>query len=171
MRRRVARNRLERMPRRLRSFDGLSERNKESLFMIQNTLPIRVRYADTDKMGVSYYANYFKWFEAGRTEMLRDTGLPYAEIEKEGVALPVTEAHCKYRKPARYDELIRVISRLKEFPRASLRIDYEVFNETGELIAEGYTMHAFINAAGKPVKPPRIFLETLRRFFSDTSRG
>lgn len=138
--------------------------------MIQNTLPIRVRYADTDKMGVSYYANYFKWFEAGRTEMLRDTGLPYAEIEKEGVALPVTEAHCTYRKPAHYDEYLRVVSRLKEFPRARLRIEYEVFNENEELIAEGYTAHVFINANGRPVKPPRIFLETLRRFFTDVPR-
>ncbi|MDZ7267166.1 MAG: acyl-CoA thioesterase [candidate division KSB1 bacterium] len=137
--------------------------------MIENNLHLRVRYADTDKMGVAYYANYFKWFEAGRTEMLRATGLPYAEIEQLGVALPVTEACCTYRKPAHYDDLLRIVSRLREFPRASLRIEYEIFNQNDELLASGHTTHVFINADGRPVRPPRIFLQTLRPFFEKTA--
>ncbi len=137
--------------------------------MLENDLRLRVRYADTDKMGVAYYANYLKWFEASRTEMLRATGLPYAEIEQLGVALPVTEAYCSYRKPAHYDDLLRIVSRLREFPRASLRIEYEIFNQNDELLATGYTTHVFINLEGKPVRPPRIFLQTLRRFFDKTA--
>jgi len=137
--------------------------------MLENHLQLRVRYADTDKMGVAYYANYLKWFEAGRTEMLRATGLPYAEIEQLGVALPVTEASCSYRKPAHYDDLLRIVSRLRDFPRASLRIEYEIFNQNDELLATGYTTHVFINLEGKPVRPPRIFLQTLRRFFDKTA--
>ncbi len=134
--------------------------------MIENTTRIRVRYADTDQMGFAYYANYLVWFEVGRTEMLRAIGLPYAEIEKENVALPVLEAHCKYRKAARYDQMLRVVSRLKEKPRASLRIDYEVFDEADQLLAEGYTTHTFINAEGRPVRPPQIFTAKLREFFA-----
>ncbi|MCK6561484.1 acyl-CoA thioesterase [candidate division KSB1 bacterium] len=137
--------------------------------MLENALQLRVRYADTDKMGVAYYANYLKWFEAGRTEMLRGTGLPYAEIEQLGVALPVTEAYCSYRRPAYCDDLLRIVSRMREFPRASLRIEYEIFNQNDELLATGYTTHVFINTGGKPVRPPRIFLQTLRAFFEKTA--
>lgn len=133
--------------------------------MIENTTRIRVRYADTDQMGFAYYANYLVWFEVGRTEMLRASGLPYAELEKAGVALPVLEAHCKYRKSARYDQMLRVVSRLKEMPRASLRIDYEIFDEADQLLAEGYTTHTFINGEGRPVRPPQIFTAKMREVF------
>ena len=135
--------------------------------MIENTTRIRVRYADTDQMGVAYYARYLEWFEVGRTEMLRAHGLTYAEIEKEKVALPVLEAYCKYRKPVRYDQLLRVVSRLHEMPRASLRIDYEIFDEGGELLAEGYTVHTFINPEGRPVRPPRIFFQKMKEVFAE----
>lgn len=135
--------------------------------MIEHTTHIRVRYADTDQMGFAYYANYLVWFEVGRTEMLRALGLPYAQIEKEKVALPVLEAHCTYRKAARYDNLLRVVSRLKERPRAGLRIDYEIFDETGQLLAEGYTTHAFINGEGRPVRPPQSFTAKMREHFSN----
>ncbi len=136
--------------------------------MIENTTRIRVRYADTDQMGFAYYARYLEWFETGRTEMLRALSLPYAEIEKQKVALPVLEAHCQYRKPALYDQLLRVVSRLRELPRASLRIDYEIFDETNQLLAEGYTTHAFINREGKPVRPPQIFMQKMKALFAAT---
>jgi acyl-CoA thioester hydrolase len=134
--------------------------------MIENTTRIRVRYADTDQMGFAYYANYLVWFEVGRTEMLRACGLPYAELEALGLALPVLEAHCLYRKSARYDQMLRVVSRLKEMPRVSLRIDYEIFDEGEQLLAEGYTTHAFINQEGKPVRPPQVFMAKVREFFA-----
>ncbi len=134
--------------------------------MIETSTRVRVRYADTDQMGFAYYANYLVWFEVGRTEMLRDCGLPYAELEALGVALPVLEAHCTYRKSARYDQRLRIVSRLKEMPRVSLRIDYEIFDESEQLLAEGYTTHAFINREGKPVRPPQVFMAKVREFFT-----
>lgn len=133
--------------------------------MIEHTTQIRVRYADTDQMGFAYYANYLVWFEVGRTEMLRAIGLPYAELEMENVALPVLEAHCAYRKSARYDQLLRVVSRLRERPRAGLRIDYEIIDDAGQLLAEGYTTHAFINTEGRPVRPPQTFVAKVREYF------
>jgi len=136
-----------------------------ALRMIEHTTRIRVRYADTDQMHVAYYARYLEWFEVGRTELLRARALPYAEIEKYEVALPVLEVYCKYRKPARYDQLLRVISRLKSMPRASLRIDYEIFDEAEQLLAEGHTVHTFINMEGKPVRPPQVFIQKLKEFF------
>ena len=134
--------------------------------MIANTTRIRVRYADTDQMGFAYYANYLVWFEVGRTEMLRECGLPYAELEAMGAALPVLEAHCTYRKSARYDQLLRVVSRLQEMPRVSLRIDYEIFDESDQLLAEGYTTHAFINQEGKPMRPPQVFMAKMKELFA-----
>lgn len=133
--------------------------------MIANTTRIRVRYADTDQMGFAYYANYLVWFEVGRTEMLRECGLPYSELETMGAALPVLEAHCTYRKSARYDQLLRVVSRLQEMPRVSLRIDYEIFDESEQLLAEGYTTHAFINKEGRPVRPPQVFMAKVKEMF------
>lgn len=133
--------------------------------MIEHSTHVRVRYADTDQMGFAYYANYLVWFEVGRTEMLRALGLPYAQIEKEGAALPVLEAHCKYRKSARYDQLLRIVSRLREMPRVTLRLDYEIFDEADQLLVEGYTTHAFINSEGRPVRPPQAFMARIKELF------
>ena len=133
--------------------------------MIEHTTRIRVRYADTDQMGFAYYARYLEWLEVGRTEMLRALDLPYAEIEKQEIALPVLEVSCKYRKPALYDQLLRVVSRLKEKPRASFRIDYEIFDEGHQLLAEGFTLHTFINAEGRPVRPPLVFMQKVKVLF------
>ncbi|MGH7495074.1 MAG: acyl-CoA thioesterase [bacterium] len=133
--------------------------------MIEHTTRIRVRYADTDQMGFAYYARYLEWFEVGRTEMLRALGLPYAEIEKQEIALPVLEVSCKYRKPALYDQLLRVVSRLQERPRAKFRIDYEIFDEGDQLLTEGFTLHTFINAEGRPVRPPQVFMQKVNELF------
>lgn len=133
--------------------------------MIEHSTHVRVRYADTDQMGFAYYANYLVWFEVGRTEMLRACGMPYSLIEKKGAALPVLEAHCKYRKSARYDQMLRIVSRLRELPRVTLRIDYEIFDEADQLLVEGYTTHAFINQQGRPVRPPQAFMERIKELF------
>ncbi|MBI1807864.1 MAG: acyl-CoA thioesterase [Ignavibacteria bacterium] len=122
---------------------------------------IRVRYADTDQMKMVYYAKFFEYFEQGRSDLLRDLGLPYPEIEEMGYYLPVTEAHAKYVKAARYDDLLRVKTILNEVPQVRVRISYEVRNdESNELLAEGYTIHSFVNAAnGKPARAPEQFIE------------
>ncbi len=131
--------------------------------MIKQTTQIRVRYADTDQMKFVYYGKYFEYFEQGRSDMLRTIGLPYPEIEKLGIFLPVIEASAKYRKPARYDDLLTVETTLNEMPVARVRIEYKVWREgDNEPLVEGYTVHSFVNAeTGKPTRAPQVFLESL----------
>ena len=95
--------------------------------------------------------------------MLREMGLPYAAMEKNGISLPVVEAHCKYMKGARYDDLITIKSFLKEKPMARIKIEYEVFNASKkEILAIGYTIHSFVNSNGKPTRPPKEFQTLVR---------
>ena len=125
------------------------------------SMEVRVRYADTDQMGVVYYANYFVWLEIARTEFLRTLGIDYRTIEKEKqLALPVIEAYCKYKAPARYDEIIVIKNKVSYVKNSSLRFDYELFNKkTGELLADAYTVHVFIDNERKPVKIPEQIKE------------
>lgn len=126
--------------------------------MICRETIVRVRYRDTDQMGVVYHGVYLEFFETGRTEMLRDMGLPYAQIEQEGILFPVLEAYVKMRRPARYDDLLRVTATLDTTISARMRIDYQIFRDQ-ELLVSGYTTHAFTTADGmKPVRPPKSFL-------------
>lgn len=116
---------------------------------------VRVRYAETDQMGVVYYANYLVWFEIGRTEWLRETGLTYRTMEDEGLSLPVIEAHCEYRQPARYDDEleVRTVGRLVSAVR--LAFDYEVVRSAdGVTMAVGHTVHATLDRRGRPVRIP-----------------
>ena len=131
--------------------------------MISIRAQIRVRYADTDQMKMVYYAKYFEYFEQGRSDLLREIGMPYPEIERLGYYLPVIEAHANYRKPARYDELLDVIIMVRELPEARIRIEYEVHNAaTNEVLADGHTVHTFVDAAtGRPTRAPAAFIEKL----------
>ena len=116
---------------------------------------VRVRYAETDKMGVVYYSNYLVWFEVGRTDWLRQTGWSYREMEVEGLALPVTEAHCEYRQSAKYDDDIDVRTRASQASPVRIRFDYEAVRRSdGVVIATGYTVHATIGPQGRPVRLP-----------------
>jgi acyl-CoA thioester hydrolase len=113
-------------------------------------ITVRARYADVDKMGVVYHGRYFEWFETARTEMLRDKGFVYARFEDEdGFLLPVIEAQCRYLKPVRYDDVVRVNCVLTEATRLRLRLDYRVESEGG-IRAEGMTRHCFTNREGVP---------------------
>ena len=123
---------------------------------------IRVLYGDTDIMAHAYYGNYLRWFEAGRTEWFRATGSTYRELENEGVFLPVTEAHCRYRRPAFYDDLIEVHTRFRFEGGARLRFDYEVRREgEAEVLADGYTIHACVDRDRKVMRPPKGLREHL----------
>lgn len=135
--------------------------------MITHKTQIRVRYADTDQMRTVYYGKYFEYFEQARSELLRSIGLPYAEIEKSGVFLPVIEAFARYRRSAQYDDLITVESLVEELPVARIRINYKIFEEKNvEPIVEGYTVHSFLNAStGKPTRAPAQFLQVLQEAF------
>jgi acyl-CoA thioester hydrolase len=133
--------------------------------MFSSETLVRVRYADTDQMKMVYYAKFFEYFEQGRSDLLREMGMPYPEIEEMGYYLPVVEAHAKYLRSAHYDDLLRVRTIVREKPQARIRLEYELFNDgTGELLAEGYTIHSFMNAkTGRPSRAPDRFLETLEK--------
>jgi acyl-CoA thioester hydrolase len=133
--------------------------------MIKHTTQIRVRYADTDQMKVVYHGKYLEYFEVGRAALIRSLGLPYSELETRGIQLPVIEAFAKYRKPARYDDLLSIEAIVSELPNATLKIDYQVFrNHEEEPLAEGYTVHGFINVAtGKPTRPPLYFMQIMEK--------
>lgn len=118
-----------------------------------NSFKVRVRYADVDKMGFAYYANYLRWFEIGRSELLRELGLVYAEVEEGGIIYPVTEAYVKYISPARYDELIEIRTKFDYIKKATLKLDYEIVStDSGEIHARGYTIHAAMDKNGKIVR-------------------
>jgi acyl-CoA thioester hydrolase len=115
----------------------------------------RVRYGDTDKMGISYYANMFVWFEAARTEYFRALGLPYTECEKKGYYLPVVETGAKYLAPSTYDDLIVVRTSVSELKMSSMRFEYRVFNKASQKdLATGFSLHVFVDQNLRPVRIP-----------------
>ena len=127
------------------------------------TTRVRVRYAETDRMGVVYYANYLVWFEVGRTEWLRATGESYREMERDGVSLPVIEVHCEYRQPARYDDEIDIRTRATLISPVRVRFDYDIVRASEEIVAAtGHTIHAAIDANGRPCRLPGRVVEMLR---------
>jgi acyl-CoA thioester hydrolase len=116
---------------------------------------VRVRYADTDQMGVVYYANYLIWFEVGRTELLRTLGWSYREMEHAGIGLPVIEASCVYHRPARYDDALDIQTTGTLVSGVRMQFDYEIVREpAGELIVRGRTLHAAVNAQCRPARLP-----------------
>lgn len=116
---------------------------------------VRVRYAETDKMGVVYYANYFVWFEIGRTDLLRNAGWSYREMEQAGVSLPVIEAHCEYRRPARYDDELDVRTEGRMLSPVRVEFTYQIVRREGQaLTASGRTVHAALDLSGKPCRLP-----------------
>lgn len=116
---------------------------------------LRVRYAETDKMGVVYYANYLVWFEVGRGDLLRSLGWTYREMETTGVSLPVIEAHCTYQRPARYDDEIEIRTLGRLLSPVRMEFEYEVIRiHDGMVAAIGKTVHAALDASGRPCRLP-----------------
>ena len=123
--------------------------------------PHRVSYGETDTMGVLYYAEYLHIFERARSTYIRECGMSYVDVEKHGLFLPVREAYCRYRSPARYDDLLMVHAWISEWRKVSVTFSYEIFNEDKSLLlAAGMTQHACVNADGKPTQAPD-WLKTL----------
>jgi len=116
---------------------------------------LRVRYAETDQMGIVYYANYLVWFEVGRTDLLRLTGWSYREMEADGFALPVVEVHCDYRQSARYDDELEIVTTGAIVSPVRVKFEYQVVRVAdGATLAGGYTMHAPLDTKGKPRRLP-----------------
>jgi acyl-CoA thioester hydrolase len=123
----------------------------------EHSIRLRVRYGETDQMGVVYHANYLLYFEEARTDLLRSAGFVYADLEKGGVFLVVTEASCRYRAGSAYDELLEIRVRVEDVGKATLRFGYEVRGPDGRLRAEGRTDLAAVDARKRPVRlPPEV---------------
>ena len=124
---------------------------------------LRTRYAETDQMGVVYYGNYPQYLEIGRVEWLRAIGLTYKEMEAEGIMMPVVSLPIQYKKPALYDELITIRTKLKDLPSTKIEFDYEILNEKGELLSTANTILVFVDAKTfRPVRCPEKVLDLIR---------
>lgn len=129
---------------------------------------VRVRYAETDQMGVVYHGNYAQYFEMGRVEWLRNLGLSYKFMEENGIMLPVVSLTMNYKKPARYDDLIRVKTIFKSQTSVKIEFDYEIFNEKEELLTTGTSMLVFVDMkTGRPTLPPKYVSEKLLAFIEE----
>ena len=124
---------------------------------------LRTRYAETDQMGVVYYGNYPQYLELGRVEWLRSIGFTYKAMEKEGIMMPVVSLKIQYKKPALYDELITIRTKLKELPSTKIEFDYEILNEKGELLSTANTVLVFVDARTfRPVRCPEKVLKLIK---------
>lgn len=126
------------------------------------SVKIKVRYQETDRMGMVYYSNYFIWFEIGRTELFNKIGIPYAGLEDKGYRLVTTEAHCKYKAPASYEDEIEILTQLTEFKNPTMAFNYSI-KKGRTLIASGETKHAFTNIKGKAIRVPPFLVEALHK--------
>jgi len=134
--------------------------------MISITHSIRVRYSETDSMKYVYYGNYATYLEVARVELFRSLGMPYEQIEKQGILLPVSEYKIKYFKPAFYDQILKIKVTVKELPKVRIYFDYEIFNESGEKISSAATTLFFLNAeTGKIIKCPEWILSLMEKYF------
>lgn len=138
--------------------------------MIEATTEIRVRYAETDQMGVVYHGSYLPWIEQARIHLLDTIGVPYRELEVAGYLLPVLEVRMKYLRPARFDDRVLVTARISDPISARIRIEYTL-RVQDERIAEGETLHAFIDRRGRPRKPPDNLVQALREAFTNAPSG
>jgi acyl-CoA thioester hydrolase len=130
---------------------------------MHHSLNFRIRYSETDQMGTYYNSRVLEWFEYGRTELCRATGVAYRQWEERGVRLPLVEAHVEYQGMAKYDDLLKMTTSMSMPGRARLRFDVTIeLAGTGQPVCRGYTIHAITNLSGKPVRPPQWILELLQ---------
>lgn len=133
--------------------------------MIEGSVNIIVRYAETDQMKFAHHSNYIIWFEYGRIELLNKLGVPYDELENQGYLLPVLEVNARYKRPARFNEQLTIKTIIREKPRAKMRIEYEVSNSRNEIICTGFSLHSFMNRNDRAIKPPKVFMEKIEDKF------
>ena len=134
--------------------------------MIEHLHPIKVYYRDIDKMGIVYYSRYFEYFEESRTELFASIGLQITNVEKEGITLPVISCYCDFKRGAEFEDALIIRSFVNERPRSTLKISYiATLKNTNKLLATGYSIHAFLNNLGKPIKPPKNILDCIHKHF------
>ncbi|WP_226064305.1 acyl-CoA thioesterase [Kaistella polysaccharea] len=136
--------------------------------MIHTTNSIRVRYGETDPMKYVYYGNYAEYFEVARVELFRSLGLPYEEIEQQGIWLPVSEFSIKYLKPALYDQLLEIHTYIKKIPGVKIEFDYEIYNPSKQKITEAKTTLFFLDSQkNKVIKCPEFLMNLLLKNWED----
>ena len=132
--------------------------------MIQSRAQVIVRYAETDMMGIVYHGNYLPWFEVARTQLLREQGFPYRQLEADGYRIPVLEVAAKFVRPALYDDVLEIIALIREKPSLRIRVEYEV-RRGEELLVTGQSTHAFCDLHGRPTRPPPAFAARMSELF------
>ncbi len=131
--------------------------------MNEHKVEVRVRYGETDQMGVVYHGSYVPYFEIGRVEWLRNKGVSYKFMEESGIALPIVSMHLNYKKPARYDDLLTVQTKLKKHSGVKIEFDCEIRNENQELLTTAHFILVFIDLkSGKPTQPPQYILDIIK---------
>jgi acyl-CoA thioester hydrolase len=133
------------------------------MFRLSDMLQLRVRYSETDQMGTFYNSRALEWFECGRTELMRRRlGMAYSGLEARGAFLPLVEAHLEFLGGARYDDLLNIATTVERSGRAKLRFEVQIHNaENGKPVVRGYTVHAFTDRQGRPIRPPAWFMELM----------
>ena len=140
-----------------------------NLKMIHTTHSLRVRYGETDPMKYVYYGNYAEYLEVARVELFRELGIPYNEIENQGIWLPVSEFSIKYLKPGLYDEILEIHTYIKKLPGVRIEFEYEIYNSSNEKITEEKTTLFFLDAKkNKVVKCPDFLMQLLLKNWSET---
>lgn len=136
--------------------------------MREDHIQVRVRYSETDQMGVVYHGSYIPYFEIGRVEWLRKLGVSYKSMEEDGIALPIVSMHINYKKPARYDELLTVKTKLKKHASVKIEFDCKIENENGELLTTAHFILVFVDIKnGRPISPPDYIKTILEKFESE----
>lgn len=131
--------------------------------MFRHETKVRVRYGEVDRMGYVYYGNYALYYEVGRVEAMRALGLIYAEMEQQGIMMPVVKMECHYHRPALYDQELTIVTTVREMPLARIDFHYELFDNQGNAISKGMTQLVFVNSnTMRPTRAPQYFLDALR---------
>lgn len=134
--------------------------------IIHDVTDIRVRYYDTDQMGIVYYGNYARFYEIGRVEALRHLGLNYREIEESGISMPVYDLNSRFIRPAKYDDLLTIRVTIPKLPKTRLMFDYEIYNQENQLLNTGQTTLVFVRTeTGRPCSAPPDLVEAAKPFF------
>jgi len=133
--------------------------------MFEDSTKIRTRYSEVDRMGYVYYGNYATYFEVGRVEAMRVLGISYAELEEQGIMMPVIKYEINYKKPAFYDDELTIITRVKEVPRSRITFEYETRNEKGELLNSAMTQLVFVDSKTmRPQRAPQVLVDAAHKY-------
>ena len=134
--------------------------------MLKIDTDIEVRYYETDQMGVVHHSNYIRYFETARTLSMKKAGIPYDEMERKGIVMPIVSITCDYKRPALFGDTLRVTTILEKLPIVKISYKYEIHNQKGELLATGSTVLAFLDASTKrPIRAPKYLLDILSPHF------